>query len=936
MRTALMFGAALLVCFHGGLQSAEECSVVRTGSSLFHALDSDGVLLTMDTVSFKPNWGWMGISRATAKEVGRGASFDYTQDRGALKWSIGMKPAGNKLTVDVGITATADCELQYLAFAFAPGDALRGGNLLIQGADAEPIVMAIPIQKAGPTNVTGLTFVDKQGKQVVKIDFAKPASLHVDGNVRVRIVEEDMAKGQTLANTFNLTFTSPVALYTDGSKLPPYTDHSDWFAFTPKNTGEAGAIGMQDWLKLPAQPIQVKGDALIADGKPFKVWGTNVEYAATAPDKADAEARAAFFAKFGINGVRLHKLTNPGWEGLGSKTSASVYDPATLARFDYFTHQLRERGITYGFSPIWDLKIFAGDRDKLVAYDEIVKAGGRSPSTKGLVWFAKDVQDLHIETMLNLLNHKNPHSELRYAEDPALSYIEIQNEEDVFFYTTEPSVRRHPTYRKMVAEQFSDWLKAKYASQEALANAWGKDAINTFRTEGGLPDEHLDKRNIAPVSNPWMWDNQGKDHPRAKRLQDTALFLLASQNNYYGRMVEAVRKAGFRAAIVGSNWQAGSKTGHFLNLKSDAETGMIDRHNYMGGALGNPAHEMHSGHRLANRTMLGDPGSGLLSVGMQQIKDRPFVFSEWLAVPPVEWAASDTTIIAAYGFGLQGWDMSYHFASNGNGFSPRLQHPGNKKFNNLTPVGVGLYPALSRMVLRGDVQPGKVIATRRLTVQQATEQTYNFTNETTQAHDVKSFSGTLHHSALAAGRVLVEFPKKEAPSTIDDWAATSRRDGTIVSTTRQLRWTAGAAKEQTGHIAIDTPGTQGVAGFTGQMEFAFGDLTLETKSPYGVILTTAKSRTGTLATDKQVLIVAVARAHNTDMNMGVGMIFDVGKAPVILEPVRAAMQFKRKVGTVTVLDHDGMPTGTTYALKDGRFDLDTARDKTLYFLVTFP
>jgi hypothetical protein len=37
-----------------------------------------------------------------------------------------------------------------------------------------------------------------------------------------------------------------------------------------------------------------------------------------------------------------------------------------------------------------------------------------------------------------------------------------------------------------------------------------------------------------------------------------------------------------------------------------------------------------------------------------------------------------------------------------------------------------------------------------------------------------------------------------------------------------------------------------------------------------------------------------------------------------------------------VFDHDGMPTGTTYALKDGRFDLDTARDKTLYFLVTFP
>ena len=591
----------------------------------------------------------------------------------------------------------------------------------------------------------------------------------------------------------------------------------------------------------------------------------------------------------------------------------------------------------YGLSPIWDLKVYEGDRSKLKYYDEIVKANPRGPKTTGLVWFAPDVQDLHIQTILNLINHVNPHTKLPLAKDPAVAYIEIQNEEDVYFYTTLGALRKYTKYRMMLAEQFSDWLKKKYKSHDGLVAAWGKKGVNAYSREGGFPEEHLDKRNIVPVGHPWHFDTQGKSGPTAIRLQDTQLFLFESQNNYYNRAVNAIRSAGYTGPIVASNWQAGSKSAHFLNLASDAKFGVIDRHNYMGGDQGRPDHVMATGHKFANITGLADPGTGLLSSGMQQVATRPFSISEWLAIPPSDCAAADTAIIATYGMGLQGWDMSYHFASNGQGFTQTLAHPGTKKFNNLTPVGVGLNPVLSRMVLRGDVKEGQVIASRNLSIDQAVKQTYDFQNSTTQSGDLKSFTGTPGHNALAIGRVVIDFKDKDAVSQIGDLSPYINGN-TFTSTTGQLKWIKSNLKPTpalSGYFTINTAGTQGTVGFAPSGEYQFDDLTVKPQTNYALILTTAKSPAGTMATDKQIILAAVARVYNTDMNVGKGLMINVGKAPMIVDPVKADITFKRKKGTVHVLDQDGIETGKTYPLKNGRFELDTGRDQTIYYLIKF-
>ncbi len=934
MKTAMRSVLAGMLSMACSLQAADMV-LVRTENDVFRALDEEGAILSFSTCAFGKNWGWMGVGEVSVEKDGDATRFAFPQDKGRLAWALGASPIKDGVRLTAQVSAKDDVELTYIAFSFEPGAKLQGGKAVVVDVHGVSKDVPIPIQSMDAKDLASISFFTSGGERLARVDVATPANAHLHGSARIKLVDATSIKaGQAAENTFTVTFDKPVRFYASSAEVPPQADHGDWFAFNPRNTGEAGALGMQDWLAIPQGPLQASGDQIVADGKPIRVWGTNVEYLDCKPPKEDAERRAAFFAKFGVNMVRQHKLTNPGWEGLGSTESASTYDPESLERFDYFNAQLRKNGVMYLFSPIWDLQVFAGDRGKLAAYDEIVAANPGKPTTKGLVWFAPDIQALHIETLVNLLDHRNPHTGLRYADDPALACVEIQNEECVFFYTTTPWVGKCPTYRKLFAELFSDWLKQRYGTHEALVAAWGRGAIDTFRNEGGFPGEHLEQRNIYPVGNPWMWDNQGRNGDRAPRLQDTARFLLACQEGYYAKAVAAIRKTGYKGLVVPGNWQAGAKTGHFLNLFLDAKYGVVDRHNYLGGAVGNPGHVMLSGHRLDNHTGLDDPGSALLSVGMQQVAGTPFSYSEWLAVPPVEWAAADTALMAAYGFGLQGWDMSFHFASNGNGFSPTLSHPGTKKFNNLTPVGFGLYPVLSRMVLRGDVAIGEPIATRRLTIDQAVRQDCDFANEMVQQHDIKSFSGTPHHNALAVGRVLVEFAETASPSSIGDWQK-FRQGDTLMSSTGQLRWTAPGGRNS-GFFSIDTPGTQGVAGFTGEKTFELSDVTIKTQSPYAVILCGAHAPTGSLAADRRVIIAAVARAHNTGMNLGRGMIFDVGTTPVIIEPVKAELVFRRPGGVVRVLDHDGNPTDTAYPLANGTFSLDTGRDKTIWYALEYP
>jgi hypothetical protein len=69
------------------------------------------------------------------------------------------------------------------------------------------------------------------------------------------------------------------------------------------------------------------------------------------------------------------------------------------------------------------------------------------------------------------------------------------------------------------------------------------------------------------------------------------------------------------------------------------------------------------------------------------------------------------------------------------------------------------------------------------------------------------------------------------------------------------------------------------------------------------------------------------------MNAG---ILERGEGPVLLEPVRARIAIQRRGRpTVHILDHDGRRTGRTLPVRDGSFEIDTARDEAIYYEIVY-
>ncbi len=742
-------------------------------------------------------------------------------------------------------------------------------------------------------------------------------------------------------------------------------DSSQWYAFTPQNTPDDGLLGLSTWNDHIAGErgrLEMQNDRLVLAGTPIKLWGLNSEYADTAPPKEVSEFRAAFFAKYGFNSIRLHKFNDgPGWAGFGSLLSTVKFDPQALDRFDYYCAQLKKRGLYINLSSNFGVKVGPDDADRFEAFEDFFDAEkGWNPNHPrlhighGSIYLSPGLQAIHAEQLTNLLNHKNPYTGLTYAEDPAIGFVEIFNEDSALFYTTIGKIQHSPIMRQYISKKFAQWLEVKYGSEQQWRQAWGPACIihslddienghlrslaGPKKINGTVPPESF-ANGVVPLGQPWFYDavSRPTGDPEMKalrrRLLDTAEFFTDVQDQFNSQMVNAIRQTGYPGIIIGSNWQAGSMAGHYWNLMSDRKVGIIDRHNYFGG--GGRSLHLQDGQNVNTASQLDRPGSELISSALQQVVDRPFMFSEWNVVQPTEWYVEGPAIIGAYGMGLQGWDASYIFASyQQRGFASHLDAV--KKFSIDTPPILGVMPAIARMVRRGDIRQAPETALLHVSQAQLQQGNLDFDSFTTQSHDLKSFDGDkVPTEAIAAVRTAVAFhsqPQATDAVNLEEY----RENNGIRAATGQLFWSDNEG-EHANYFTADSPGTKVVVGFLDDgQRFECGDVTVVSEPGFAALIVTATGQDEDLRTSSTALIVAMARARNTGMTFSDDgrTLITVGKGPIRLEPVSARITFERSVAEVTLLDHDGKPTNRRAKLLDDHtVQINGVVDKTPYYRV---
>jgi len=260
---------------------------------------------------------------------------------------------------------------------------------------------------------------------------------------------------------FVFTILLTVASAAAGQELVP---------FVIPDAPAAGSLIAMTGQPIPpdAEHVGVRNGHFVVGGKRLRIWGVNLCFGVCFPESGEAETMARRMAAVGVNAVRFHHMDSQPWpRGILEPKDRTKLVPEALERLDRFLDRLARHGIRA------NLNLHVGRSasralglpDPGTKYDKIV----------GI--FTPALIDAQKQYARDLLTHVNPHRGRRYADDPAVAFVEITNEDSLFMWSAARDLRSLPEYYAGILRQrFNAWLKAHYASTDALRRAWAKGA----------------------------------------------------------------------------------------------------------------------------------------------------------------------------------------------------------------------------------------------------------------------------------------------------------------------------------------------------------------------------------------------------------------------------------------------------------------------------
>jgi len=252
----------------------------------------------------------------------------------------------------------------------------------------------------------------------------------------------------------------------------------------------------------PDPPVGAKSERIVARGGHFyrgekrvRVWGVNTCFGASFPRHADAERVARRLAAAGINSVRLHHMDMASApRGIWDPADPWKLSPESMDKLDYFIDRLARRGITINLN----LHVSRTHTRHL----DLPKEGSTPNFDKIIGIFTPRLVEAQKRYARDVLTHVNKYRKVRYADDPAVAFVEITNEDSLFMWGSEAALRGLPPfYAKLLRGLFNAWLKRRYGTTGAVRKAWsvgaqplGKnmiaDAAFAMKTPGDASTPH--------------------------------------------------------------------------------------------------------------------------------------------------------------------------------------------------------------------------------------------------------------------------------------------------------------------------------------------------------------------------------------------------------------------------------------------------------------
>lgn len=252
-----------------------------------------------------------------------------------------------------------------------------------------------------------------------------------------------------------LTFTSyPVNITT------PAED------FTPKAGGEFLVLDYRGRV-LPGSPLDFSflqpeapagkygrivpapdGTFTFADapGRRLRLFGVNLCFSANFPAREEADAFAENLLRCGYNSVRFHHADIALEEFAGN--SSLDWKAGLIDRFDYLLAALKKRGIYVTIDFYSTRTLQRGDQITEVTNYNFTNF----KEFKALIPFVPAVMENWKACVRRWMTHRNPHTGLTWAEDPAIYCANLVNEDSLKELTGIT-----PKVRAVIAAAFREW-----------------------------------------------------------------------------------------------------------------------------------------------------------------------------------------------------------------------------------------------------------------------------------------------------------------------------------------------------------------------------------------------------------------------------------------------------------------------------------------------
>ncbi len=646
---------------------------------------------------FEATWQSASMNARTPSEVNSNGTHrgQITAPGGCqVDCELRVSNDGGVTNLEYRLTPQSNIQLNSLHVAFTlPAANWAGGKYTADETSGDiPVTFKNTVVNSAP--ITTLQLADKSGDWL-KLEFPRPTQVLVQDDrmwgqsFSVRIGPnfndaESWPAGKSLTIGFKLTGNNAVRLEEDG----PVTIEAgpDWIPLDVTLDIEQGSA-LDFSHVIPRHSFAGEHGRVIVnpDGKfafsnhpnqSARFYGVNLCFSAQYLSHENADRLAERLWRLGYNALRIHHYESE----LVDRSSRDGIRlmPDKLDQFDYLLAAMKRRGIyvttdLFVSRPVAMSTIYP-DAEKVPGQDNDI---GMDEYKLAVHINDRAFNDFKAFSRL-LLNHENPYTKLRYADDPMLAWLSLVNEDNPGNFASQLTGPLHDDLQGV----WNRWLAARYDDRTALVNAIGELPEDQSPIKDNLPLQNVYDDSLAAIHfNVFLAEVEQSFFDRTRTFLRDELrchALLTDINAWHNPLQSQAVRASFDYV-----------DDHFY----------VDHPKFLERPWSLPS-------SCPNTSPIADGATGGRNCAFTRLFGKPFTITEFNYSSPGRFRGVGGILTGTLG-SLQDWDGIWRFAYAHN--RDNVSEPGPLNYFDVSadPLNQAAERASLCLFLRGDMQPAE-------------------------------------------------------------------------------------------------------------------------------------------------------------------------------------------------------------------------------------